>query len=88
MAPANLSSKKALSFWAKGSGKSFAVMIYCQSTGFTPRIQPLEIGPGWKEYTIPFDKFGTDGHDIMGILIGAMNAPGDFAIWLDNVRLQ
>jgi len=88
MAPANLSSKKALSFWAKGSGKSFAVMIYCQSTGFTPRIQPLEIGPGWKEYTMPFDKFGIDGHDIMGILIGAMNTPGDFAIWLDNVRLQ
>lgn len=88
MQPANLSSKKSLSFWAKGNGKSFAVMIFAQSFGFIPRVQAFEAGPEWTEYDFPFEKFGSDGHDIMGIFIGASNNSGEFMLQIDNVRLK
>jgi hypothetical protein len=88
MAPANLSTKKALGFWAKGSGRSFAVMVYSQSLGYIPRVQTFEVGPDWKEFVFPFDKLGLEGFDIMAIFIGASNVPGDFWLQVDNVRLR
>jgi len=88
MAPANLSSKKALSFWAKGVGKSFAVMVYAKSFGFIPRVSVFEAGPEWKEYVFPFEQLGLAGFDIMAIAIGAATTPGDFSLEIDNVRLQ
>jgi len=88
MAPANLSSKKGLSFWAKGQGKTFAVMLYSQSQGFIPRVQTFPVGPEWKAYEFPFERFGLEGFDIMALLIGAANTPGDFALYVDNVKLK
>ena len=88
MAPANLSSFKGITFWAKGTGPAFAVMVFCQSTGFIPRIERLEITPEWKDYSVSFEKLGIDGHDILGIFIGATNAPGEFVLHLDDVRLK
>jgi hypothetical protein len=88
MAPANLASKKALGFWAKGTGRSFAVMVYSQSLGYIPRVQTFEVGPEWKEFVFPFDKFDLEGIDIMAIFIGASNVPGDFWLQVDNVRLR
>ena len=58
MAPANLSFKKAIGFWAKGEGKTFAVMIFSQSMGFVPAAKSFTIGPEWKEYTFSFEEFG------------------------------
>jgi len=88
MAPANLSSQKGIGFWAKGTGPAFALMVFCQSTGFVPRVQALEITPEWKEYFVAFEKLGIDGHDIMGIFLGASNDPGEFSLQIDNVRLR
>ncbi|MCJ7611922.1 MAG: hypothetical protein MUP19_06640, partial [Candidatus Aminicenantes bacterium] len=88
MAPANLSSQKRIGFWAKGTGPAFALMVFCQSTGFVPRVQALEITPEWKEYFVAFEKLGIDGHDIMGIFFGASNDPGEFTLQIDNVRLR
>jgi len=88
MAPANLSVKKALVFWAKGNGRSFAVMVYAQSLGFIPKVQSIAIGPEWREFVCPFEKFGLAGFDITAILIGAVNLPGDFWLQIDNVRLR
>lgn len=87
-APANLSSKKALSFRAKGEGKIFAVMVYSQSAGFIPKVAVFEVGPEWKEYVFPFDKLGLQGHDIMGIALGASTSPGAFSLTIDDVRLK
>jgi len=87
MAPADLSAWKALRLWAKGSGGAFAVMVYSQSLGFIPRIQALEVGPEWKEFDFPFAKFGVDGHDIIGVLVGAANTPGAFTLQIDGIRL-
>ncbi|MHB8056186.1 MAG: CIA30 family protein [Candidatus Aminicenantales bacterium] len=88
MTPANLSSKKALSFWAKGEGKMFAVTVYAQSLGFIPKVAVFEAGPEWKEYVFPFEKLGLEGYDIMAIALGATTTPGEFKLMIDNVRLK
>src|SRR5262249_37142419 len=68
MAPANLSSKKGISFWTKGDGRQCQVMVYSRSGGFRPVSQDFTASAEWKHITIPFANFGgTDGHDIMGI---------------------
>jgi imidazolonepropionase-like amidohydrolase len=88
MTPANLSSKKALSFWCKGEGKSFAVMVYAKRFGYIPKVMAFEVGPEWKEYVFPFEKFGLDGSDISGFAVGASMTPGPFDLTIDNVRLK
>jgi len=88
LAPANLSHKKAISFWAKGQGKKYAVMVFSASRGFIPAVQYFEAGPEWKEYLFPYEKFGTDGHDLTGIFIGMSLENGDFALQVDEVRLK
>ena len=88
MAPTNLSFRKAVSFWAKGEGKTFAVMIFSQSMGFVPAMKTFAVGPEWKEYTFSFEEFGVQGFDIMGIFIGASNDPAKFSLAIDNLRLK
>jgi len=88
MAPADLSSKKSLGFWARGEGKTFAVMIYAQSSGFIPKVLVFEAGPEWKEFAFPFEKFGLEGSDITGIAVGATMTPGEFSLEIDDVRLK
>jgi hypothetical protein len=88
MAPVNLSGKKSISFWTKGDGGNYAVMVYSQSNGYIPARQSFVAGPEWKKVTIPFSAFGTDGHDLMGIFLGAASVPGHFTFMIDNVRLE
>jgi imidazolonepropionase-like amidohydrolase len=88
MSPANLSFKKSISFWAKGDGKTYAIMIFAQSLGFMPAIQTYVADSEWKEFVFPFEGFNIDGSGIMGIFIGASLSPGEFTLYLDNVRLK
>jgi len=88
MSPANMSFKKSISFWAKGDGKKYAVMIFAQSLGFIPAAQAFFTGPDWKEYVFPFEKFNVDGSDIMGIFIGSSHEYGEFTLYIDNVHLK
>ncbi|HQF99009.1 MAG TPA: hypothetical protein PLX98_11490, partial [Candidatus Aminicenantes bacterium] len=79
---------KALSFRARGEGKTFAVMVYAQSFGFIPKVAIFPAGLEWKEIVLPFEKFGLEGFDIMGIAIGATATPGPFWLEIDDVRLK
>ena len=88
MSPANLSFKKSISFWAKGDGKIYVVMIFAQSLGFMPASETFVASSDWREYIFPFEKFGVDGSDIMGIFIGASTDLGEFQLYIDNVRLK
>ena len=88
MIPANLSSKRSISFWAKGEGKTYSVMIFAQILGFTPALQTFVAGSEWKEYEFPFERFGIEGFDIMGIFIGASLLHGEFTLQIDNIRLK
>ena len=88
MAPVNLSSKKAVSFWAKGDKRPCAVEIFAQSLGFRPAVVNFTPGPEWKEYTFPFSEFKLDGSGLMAIFIGAVTDEGKFKLMIDNVRLK
>ena len=88
MAPVNLSTRKSISFWTKGDGANYRVMVYSKSNGFIPKQQSFVAGPEWKKITMPFTAFETDGHDVMGIFFGAASAPGHFSFLIDSVRLE
>jgi len=88
MAPADLSAKKSINFWAKGDGKKYACMIFAQSLGWTPAGQEFTAGPEWKEYAFTFESFRLKGNDIMGIFIGASGEAGDYALQIDDVSLK
>jgi imidazolonepropionase-like amidohydrolase len=88
MAPADLSDKKSISFWAKADGKTYACSIFAQSLGWVPASQGFMAGPEWKEYTFTLESFRLKGNDIMGIFIGASGEAGDFTLQIDNVGLK
>lgn len=88
-APANLSSKRGISFFARGDGGTYVVMLFLQSRGFTPVGQTFEVGSKWARYTFPFEKFdGTDGRDLTGVFIGASGRAGPYAIEIDEVQFE
>jgi hypothetical protein len=89
MDPLDLSSKKELSFWCKGDGRTYNVMIFAQSRGFMPATQTFVAGPEWKQLTFGISEFdGLDGHDVMGVFIGAGLPAGKFSLQLDEVRFN
>jgi DNA-binding transcriptional MerR regulator len=42
----------------------------------------------WREVVLPWRAFGTNGHDLMAVIIAAGPRPGPFALQLDEVRLR
>jgi hypothetical protein len=89
MAPANLSTRKAVQFWARGDGQSCQLMLFSQHLGYRPAIQTFVPGPEWKQFTLPFASFGDiDGSDIMAIVWSGGPKLGPFEFQLDNIRLQ
>ncbi|MCU1271792.1 MAG: beta-glucosidase [Acidobacteriaceae bacterium] len=85
----NLSSKKTISFWAKGDGKNYAVAVQTESTaGQMPGIQPFAAGPEWKQYTFSWSDFKTDGHDVVGIAFARAQEPGKFEFEIDEVAIK
>jgi len=85
----NLSSKKTVSFWAKGDGKTYVVALTSESRqGGMPPMQPFVATPEWKEYTFPFSAFQTDGHDVTGLGFAQGQTPGKFELELDQVEIR
>jgi hypothetical protein len=85
----NLSSKKTISFWAKGDGKSYAIALLAESTaGGMPAIKPFVAGPEWKEYSFPMSSFQTDGSDIRGLALARGQEPGKFEFEIDQVEIK
>ncbi|HYC92540.1 MAG TPA: CIA30 family protein [Thermoanaerobaculia bacterium] len=88
MQPANLSSKKELRFHAKGDGKTYRVMLFARSKGMMPLVQTFVAGPEWKEYTMPWQSFGTDGSDVMAVIFSGGPEPGAFTFRIDEIALR
>ena len=87
--PVNLSSKKNISFFAKGDGQTYRVLVFTASGGRIPAQQTFAAGADWKKTSIPFSAFnGTDGHDISAILFVGGPAAGKFDFQVDDVRLE
>jgi imidazolonepropionase-like amidohydrolase len=88
-AAVNLSTKKGISFWAKGDGQTYRVMFFTESGGRMPSQQTFDAGPSWKRVTFPFTAFnGTDGHDISAILFVGGPAAGKFDFQIDEIKLE
>ena len=86
---ANLSSKKTLSFWAKGDGRNYAVALQTESNqNGMPAIVPFTAGPEWKQYSFPWSAFRTDGADVRGIAFAAAQQPGKFEFEIDEVEIK
>jgi hypothetical protein len=92
MQPANLSSKKEISFWAKGDGASYTLIVLTESrngqSGEAPAMTSFVAGPDWKQYTFPFSAFETDGGDLSGIGFIKVGQPGKFQFELDQVEIR
>ena len=91
MQSVNLSNKKAISFWAKGDGKTYTLLVLTeQSDGSNsvPAMQTFIASPEWKQYTFPFDTFETDGSDLSGLGFVHVMEPGKFQFEIDQVEIK
>lgn len=86
MAPANLSAKKGISFWARGDGRTYTLMLFVQSRGFTPVVKTFAAKDQWQQHEITFADLGIDGTGIMGVFFGAGLPAGTFELFVDDVR--
>jgi hypothetical protein len=87
--PANLSSKKTISFWAKGDGKTYtlAVMTAANQNGL-PAMKPFAAGAEWKQFTFPISDFRTDGSDLTGMIFAHAMAAGKFEFEIDDLEIR
>jgi beta-xylosidase len=86
---ANLSGKKAISFWAKGDGKTYSLAVSTAShQGGIPAMKTFAAGPEWKQYSFPISAFDTDGHDITDLGFALAQRPGKFEFEIDQVEIK
>ncbi len=92
MQPANLSSKKEISFWVKGDGATYTLLVLTEArngqNGEPPAMTSFVAGPEWKQYTFPFSVFETDGSDVSGLGFIKVGQPGKFQFQLDQVEIK
>jgi beta-glucosidase len=91
MQPANLSGKKEISFWAKGDGKNYTLIVLTEArngNGNMPALTTFVAGPEWKHYSFPFSTFETDGSDLSGLGFVHAQEPGKFQFELDQVEIK
>jgi imidazolonepropionase-like amidohydrolase/esterase/lipase len=88
MAPADLSDKKEIRFWAKGDGKTYKISLTSISTMTSPTNQEFSAGAEWKQYSFPFSSFdGIDGRGLM-LISFTSDRPGKFSFQIDYVELR
>jgi imidazolonepropionase-like amidohydrolase len=86
-APENLSSNKAITFWTRGDGQKYGVMVYAKHRGYMPAVQTFVAAKEWKQFTFAWKDFdGMDGSDITAILFGRSPQPGKFEFQIDNLK--
>src|SRR5262249_16680224 len=89
MRPANLSSKKAISFFAKGDGKPARLLLFARRLGRIPSAKSFTPGPEWKQYRFSLSAFHTiDGRDLAGLLWTGGPATGPFSFVVDDLKLE
>jgi beta-xylosidase len=85
----NLSSKRTVSFWAKGDGKTYAVILSTASRqGQPPVPKTFVAGPEWEHHSFPISDFDTDAHDLMSVGFVDAQGTGPFSFELDQVEIQ
>lgn len=86
--PVNLSSKKVISFWAKGDGKTYAIAVGTQAKqNQMPAIKTFVAGAEWKQYSFPISAFDTEGEDITNLAF-AQSSVGNFEFEIDRLEIK
>jgi len=91
MEAVNLSGKKEISFWAKGDGHTYTlILLTAQRNGQNgmPGMVSFTAGPDWKHYEFPMSKFQTDGSDITALAFASARNPGKFRFELDQLEIR
>jgi hypothetical protein len=92
MQPANLSKKSTISFWAKGDGGTYTILVLTAErngqNGEAPAMTSFTAGPEWKQFTFPFSTFETDGSDLSGIGFIRAQDPGKFQFQIDELEIK
>ena len=92
MQPANLSGKKEISFWAKGDGKTYTLIVLTESrsgnSGQMPAFTTFAAGPEWKLYNFPMSTFETDGSDLSGLGFVLVQQSGKFQFEIDQLQIK
>lgn len=88
MAPVDLSATPNLSFWTRGDGKTYRVMVFARSRGMTPLLKTFTAGPEWQQLTFTWSDFGIDGRDVAGVVFAGGPQPGPFEFRIDQIRLR
>jgi imidazolonepropionase-like amidohydrolase len=85
----NLSSKKRISFWAKGDGGTYRVMLSARSYWPVPVARFFVTSREWTHYAFEISDFdGMDGHDLTGVTFAAGPRLAKFAFQIDDVRFE
>lgn len=88
MTPVDLSSYSGLSFWTRGDGGTYRLMIFAQSHGMEPIARTFETSEEWDQITFEWDDFEIDGSDVMGVVLTGGPQPGPFSFLIDEFRLE
>ncbi|MEM6295472.1 MAG: protein kinase [Myxococcota bacterium] len=83
-APANLQSKGALSFWARGKPGPYAVMLFTVRNGFEPARVEFDVREDWTRTQIDLGALSDERYDVTAIFIGRVR-PGAFDLRVDDV---
>jgi ABC-2 type transport system permease protein len=82
------SAKKTLSFYARGDGQSYTVVIMGPALDAIPAMFPFVAGADWQAVSIPLQGLSSvDMKRVKLISIGSMT-PGPFRFQIDDVRLD
>lgn len=87
--PANLSAKKELTFWARGTPGSYNLMLSTGSANSIPLYSSFVVTKQWKEYHIPLATSfpNADWKQVIYLAFSAANM-GKFEFDLDQVTLH
>ena len=92
MKPANLSKKNSISFWAKGDGQTYTLLVLTEArngqSGEPPAMTTFIAAPEWKQFTFPFSTFETDGSDLTGIGFIRVMEQGKFQFQIDELEIK
>lgn len=92
MQPTNLSKKNSISFWARGDGNTYTMLVLTASrngqNGEAPAMTSFTAGAEWKQFTFPFSTFETDGSDISGIGFLRAQEVGKFRFQIDELEIK
>jgi hypothetical protein len=88
MAPVNLAATPNLSFWTRGDGQTYRIMVFAQSKGMMPLTKTFAAGAEWSEVRFAWSDFGIEGRDVIGVVFAGGPRPGPFDLRIDQLRLR